>query len=229
MSEKTNLPATTYDGDGFYDTGDDGRLLKGYKKKCDVTQQIPWQKHDGTADTALYLVAATLEAVQRWQNQRPIETIIETPNRLLPDDDELREWNARIPREQWERGPDGNLRAPWQRAHIAYLFDPEICQQCTYIGGSIGAGIAVSEVRKATVLRRKLRGTKAIPLVKLNTQPFKTRYGMKARPWLEIVGWANDGEPTLRIEKAEPTKKSAKKLARRQEPDDVDLDDELPF
>jgi hypothetical protein len=240
--DKANLPARIT-GDGFYDT-DDGRLIVGTVKKCDVTQQTPWPSYDGSPDTTTYLVAKTLSAVQRWQNQRPIETVIETPERPLPqrthDRDELDEWNAEIPKREWETGPDGRPRGPWQRAHFVYLVNSETCEQYTAVGGSIGMEIAVRELRKAVSLKRQLSRTNALPLVRLKTQPFKTAYGMKARPWFEIVGWANDSAPTAQLEPPpaarlehevppcdEPAKRSKGRKA--EPPPPWDDDDEQPL
>jgi hypothetical protein len=205
--DETDLPVPIAPGDGFYDA-DDGRLVRGGLKKCDVTQQIPWRKYDGSADDATYLVAQTLSAVQRWQNQRPVETVIETPEQPLPrrthEHDELDDWNGQIPRREWEAGPGGEPRGPWQRSHFAYLVNPETFEQFTFVGGSIGAEIAIRELRKQTVLKRRLSRTSAFPLVKLKTMPFKTAFGLKARPYFEIVGWANDSEPAAQLDHHQP-------------------------
>jgi hypothetical protein len=203
-----NLPVLIEPGsDGFYDT-DDGRLIRGAIKKCDTTQQTPWRSWDGGPDVATYLVAKTLSAVQRWQNQKPIETVVETPEKPLPrrthELDELDEWNAAVPRREWEIGPDGKPRGPWQRAHFAYLVNPETFEQFTVVGGSIGMEIAIRELRKQTAFKRRLSHTSAFPLVRLETRPFKTAYGLKSRPHFEIVGWANDNEPAAQLEHKQP-------------------------
>ena len=87
----------------------------------------------------------TAEALQRWENQRPVETIVKQPGRPLPDADEL---NAKIPKKRWEKGLDGQLRAPWVKQHIAYLLDPKDASVFTFINSTVGARIAVERLER---------------------------------------------------------------------------------
>src|SRR5262249_7605188 len=128
MSEdaKTELPMKSETlpaiADGFDDNTDaDNRLIQGTIIAC---VDGLWNAKDGTSlsQGARYVVLSTAEALQRWEAQRPVETILKQPGQALPDLDEL---NAKIPKKRWEKGLDGELRAPWVHQFIAYLLNPK--------------------------------------------------------------------------------------------------------
>jgi hypothetical protein len=78
-----------------------------------------WVTRDGEELPAdLELVAVDVaRVVQKWQDQQPVETIILEPHRKFPD---IEQMNAETPKEEWDEGPDGQLRGPWQSQHILY-------------------------------------------------------------------------------------------------------------
>jgi hypothetical protein len=129
VAKTENLPAVVVDHDGFDDTGADDRLIQGTIIRC---VDGVWSAKDETSfskETRL-IVLNTSEALQRWENQRPVETIIKKPGQRLPDLDEL---NAKIPKRRWEKGLDGQPRAPWVKQNIAYLLDPKDASVFTFI------------------------------------------------------------------------------------------------
>ena len=108
---------------------------------------------------------AVNKVLQRWQEERVVETIAQRP---LPDPDEM---NAAIPQSEWEEGPDGKPRPPWQLAHIVYLLEIETCEKLTFVSATIGAKIAVSALQDRVAWMRKLRGTDVVPQVELSLKP----------------------------------------------------------
>jgi len=107
-SEETsseNLPAVVGD-DGFDDTDIDDRLIKGT-----ILRAVDgvWSTRDGTDLPSVLIALSTTKAVQHWQDQKPVETIVKEPGKRLPDIEEL---NAKIPKKKWEAGLDGEPRAP---------------------------------------------------------------------------------------------------------------------
>jgi hypothetical protein len=126
---------------------------------------------------------AVNKVLQRWQEERVIETIAQKP---LPDAEEM---NAAIPQIEWDKGPDGKPRPPWQLAHIVYLLDIETCEKLTFVSASIGAKIAVCALQDRVAWMRKLRGADVVPQVELSFKPMSTRFGMRKRPDFKIVGW----------------------------------------
>jgi hypothetical protein len=185
-----NLPTVT-DHDGFDDTDIDNRLIQGTITRCvdgvwSAKDETPFSK-----DTRL-IVLNTAEALQRWENQRPVETILKSPGQTLPDLDEL---NAKIPRKRWEKGLDGQLRAPWVHQYIAYLLDSRDATVFTFINNTVGARIAVERLRDRVKLMRALRGEKVVPVVELGAKSMKTGFGPKKRPDFVVHDWRNLGGP----------------------------------
>lgn len=179
-----NLPAIVDEWND--DTDSNGaRVIQGTIIKCIDGH---WFDRDKTpiAAGAQFLVLSTTQIIQRWEGQRPVETIIKVPGEPLPNIDVL---NAKVPRDQWELGFDGTPRPPWQHQHVVYLLDPVSCARFTFASGTIGASIAVADLRDAVKWQRAMRGANVYPLVTLATKAMKTRFGQKLRPEFKIVGW----------------------------------------
>jgi hypothetical protein len=166
--------------DGFDGSLQSGRLLKGMFAKW--TDSAGWHDRDGMALPSLVLVIAVFEFLQRWSNKKP-DIITEKP---LPDPESL---NASIPQSEWELDLNGKPRPPWAHAVGAYLVDPASGAIFTYANSTMGAHMAIDQLREATVVMRSLRGMRVTPLVKLTSRPFKTSFGMRTRPFFEIVEW----------------------------------------
>ena len=178
------------DDDGFDGALTSGRLIKGTILRWNETNG--WLDRDGLRPPEPLLVLACSEALQRWQNKRPIETITSKP---LPD---LQDLNAAVPQQEWEPGLDGRPKPPWVHQVLVYLIDPASAGFYTYLNSMVGARIAWDQLREKVITMRALRGVRVVPLVKLTHRPMKTAFGMKHRPEFEIVGWRNlGGEPPL--------------------------------
>jgi hypothetical protein len=151
-----------------------------------------WKTKDGlTVDPDLKLVAmGTTTIIQCWQDKMPVDTIYETPGQPLPDVDEL---NAQIPRNEWPIGVNGEPQGPWQLQRLLYLLDPATANKFTFATGTIGGAIAISKLKECVTDYRRLQGEGVCAVVTLANAPFKTKYGMKVRPSLRIVGWHHFG------------------------------------
>jgi hypothetical protein len=205
QTEKDEHLPTVVSGDGFEDHDGDSRLIQGAVVKC---LDGHWSSKDGTvltADTRL-VALSTATALQRWKDNKPAETILKTPGQPLPDVEDL---NARIPEAEWEMGLGGVKRAPWVRQHIVYLLNPQDASVFTFINSTSGAAIAVSRLKDRVKMMRVLRGNRVVPIIKLDTRPMPTQFGMKVRPEFTIVEWRDldsggparvDAGPPLAIE-----------------------------
>jgi hypothetical protein len=185
MSEQTNdenLPAVITD-DGFDDAGAEERLIRGALLRA---VDGVWSTRDDTDVPPGLIALATVEAVQRWEDQKPVETIIKRPGQVLPDVDEL---NAKIPKKRWETGLDGNPRPPWVLQHGVYLLNPRDASLFTYLNSTAGARIAIRELKDKVAMMRKLRGVNVVPFVELSAKPMRTQFGVKQRPFFKIVDW----------------------------------------
>jgi hypothetical protein len=183
MNEETKRQVITTDGYDDVNTSDN--LIQGAILKC---VDGFWSSKDGTIipPKAQMIALATLECLQHWQDQQPIETITKKPGKPLPDVDEL---NAAIPKKTWEKDLNGEPKAPWSKAWGVYLLDPKDASIYTYINSTVGAEIAVSRLKNRVHWMRALRGDKVVPVVELSSKPMKTKHGTKQRPEFTVVEW----------------------------------------
>jgi hypothetical protein len=136
------------------------------------------------------IVLMTTEALQHWQERRPVETIMRTPDKGLPDVEKL---NAQIPVKDWEPGLDGNPRPPWQHQYITYLLDENTAEMFTHLNSTVGTRIATQQLEDKITWMRALRGNDVFPVVELADKPMKTKIGQKIRPHFRIVDWRRLG------------------------------------
>ncbi len=180
-----NLPTVINDDD----SDDVGRVIQGTLLKC---VDGNWRDRDGLpipANTQLLAVGSTT-IIQRWLEQMPIDTIVKRPGEPLPDVDQL---NSLIPQNEWEEGIDGKPRPPWQRQLVVYLLDEATAEKFTFASGTIGARIAVENLRDRMRSMRALRGVNVVPVIELANKPMKTRFGGKMRPEFKIMDWREFG------------------------------------
>jgi hypothetical protein len=92
----------------------------------------------------------------------------------------------------WQAGPDGKKRDPWQNSRYLYLTIPETAQILTFStaswsgrGAVIGLGDQISRMRVARP------GVSAV--VELSSAPHKTKFGTGLKPIIRVVGWVGGG------------------------------------
>ena len=181
--------------DGWDDAdGADDRVIQGTLIKCVDGHWTDRDKHAIPAGTRL-LALSTHQLLQRWQDDQPVETIPKKPGEPLPDVDEL---NARIPRDQWEssastasRGRHGSISTQFICSTVTSA------ERFTFINSTVGARIAVENLKDQVKWMRAMRGADVFPVVELSSAPMKTKMGTKIRPDFRVVGWRQlgDGEP----------------------------------
>ena len=187
--QKEHLPAVVGDWDGFDDADANDRLIQGTIVRC--VDGVWGAKDETELSSDLRLLAlSTALALQRWENGLPAETIIKRPGEPLPNVDEL---NKKIPQKKWEKGIDGKPRPPWQKQYVVYLLDPATAAVFTFINSTKGAEIAVEHLKRRVKLMRALRGDRVVPVVKLDSKPMSTQFGIKQRPEFTITDWRELG------------------------------------
>jgi hypothetical protein len=218
------------------------RLIQGVIAKCVDGR---WADSDGLPLPAELLVVGTTRALQCWKDQYPVDTIIEQPDEPLPDVDEL---NAQIPEREWGLGLDNKPRPPWQLNYVVYLLNPDTADTYTFLNSTTGARIAVERLDDKFRWMRRMRGSGAVPIVRLDSRPMKTKTGPKMRPEFTIVEWRDIGtapgieqKTTPQIEQRkpapDPTPANPSKPAVKRKPGkpvkpvtrQEELDDEIPF
>ena len=174
------------DDDGYSGSLVSGRLIKGQLLRWNETKG--WLDRDGLRPPEVMLAIALSEALQCWKGKKPVETITDKP---LPD---VRALNETVPESEWEPGLDGKPKPPWVHQCIAYLIDPASGGTFTYLNSTVGARIAIDQLKEKVITMRALRGgVRVVPVVRLTHRPMKTFVGMKHRPELEIVEWRKLG------------------------------------
>jgi hypothetical protein len=203
------------------------RLIKGSILRC---VDGKWTDTAGIAPPERLVALGTTQALQCWSGGKPTDTVMASPGKPLPSADEL---NSQIPEDEWEKGLDGKPRAPWVLQHVAYLVDPVSCEAYTFINGTFGAKIAVERLAERVATMQRLRGGAALPVVKLESRPMKTKFGTKLRPEFAIVEWREFADqPEVKAIEHKPKADDAK-AARPGKPVapltlSEELNDELP-
>lgn len=172
--------------DGFSGSIAGGRLIKGQFLRWNETND--WMDRDGLRPPETMLAVALSEALQRWKDKKPIETITEKP---LPNIDDL---NASVPQAEWAIGLSGKPEAPWKHQYVVYLLDPVTAGFFTYLNSTFGARIAHEQLKEKVITMRTLRGERVVPVVRLSRRPMKTFVGWKQRPEFEVVDWRRLGD-----------------------------------
>jgi hypothetical protein len=196
------------------------RLIKGTILRC---VDGKWADGVGAPPPALLIALGTTQAVQCWSGGKPTDAVMAQPGKPLPDVDEL---NSQIPQEEWEVGLDGKPKTPWVLQHVAYFIDPVSAESYTFINGTFGARLAVEKLADRVANMRRLRGGNALPVVKLESRPMKTKFGTKQRPEFTIVEWRDvggDGDEVKAIEHQPVGKPIAPPTASEE------LNDEIPL
>ena len=163
------------------------------------TNEAMWVTRDGDELSAdLELVAVDVgRVVQKWQDDRTVETIILQPHQKFPDVEEM---NEKVPKKEWVEGPDGNMRGPWQAQHILYLLDPKTMDKYTFPTGTTGGRIAIRELVDKTTWMRRLRGPTVYAVVLLSDTFMNTKWGGRQRPHFKIVHWISLGSESGQVE-----------------------------
>src|SRR5215469_5080024 len=134
--------------DGFDDFNDEGdnRIIQG--KLVKFTNEATWESGEEELPSDLELIVIDVSrVVQKWHDGNPVETIILAPKEPWPN---IKAMNDAVPREDWEDGPDGNPRGPFQGQYIVYMWDPKTGERYTYPTGTTGGGMCVRELVRAT-------------------------------------------------------------------------------
>jgi hypothetical protein len=114
------------------------------------SNEAMWVTRDGDELSAdLELVAVDVgRVIQKWQDDRPVETIVLQPHQKFTDVEEM---NEKVPKTEWVEGPSGNMRGPWQLQHLVYLLDPKTMDRFTFPTSTTGGRIAVRDLRDKTM------------------------------------------------------------------------------
>jgi hypothetical protein len=124
---------------------------------------------------------------------------------------------------EWPDGLDGKPNDPWRYAKFLYLLDPMSAEVFTFTSSTTGGRIGISDLAAQIGLMRRTRPG-AVPIVELQSRQMKTKFGMKPRPFFQVVGWRVKSDEAQKL------------IADSTDKDDGDgaktvnaFDDEIPF
>jgi hypothetical protein len=162
-----------------------GKLVK-------FSNDAKWIDRDGNEIPGeLELVAAgVVRLVQKWEDQKPVETIFIQPHQKFPDVEAM---NEKIPRKEWVEGPDKKLRGPWQAQHVLYLVDLKTMDKYTYPTSTTGGRVAIRDLRDKIVWMQKFKGSQVFPVVVFAKAWMNTKFGGRWRPSFTIRKWVRLG------------------------------------
>lgn len=165
------------------DGGGATRLIKGTKLK--FTNNSEWEGNDDIVIEAdhEFIVVELVRAVQKWIDQRPVETRVLPLLEKFPDIDEL---NEAAPKEEWTE-KFGKKVGPWQKCWVVYLLDPETMRIYTWPTDTVGGHQAVRDLREATGMARRMYGDGIYPRVHLSDIHMNTQFGGRQRPDFKII------------------------------------------
>src|SRR6516162_4297417 len=203
--KKDSTPADNFSGWEDGTEGDDrpegAGIIQGSLVK--FSNEATWVTRDGDELPAdLELVAVDVgRVVQKWQDDRPVETIVLQPHQKFPD---IEEMNEKVPKKEWVEGPEGNMRGPWQAQHILYLLDLKTMDKYTFPTGTTGGRIAVHDLRDKTMWMRRLRRPNVYAVVLLSDTFMNTKWGGRQRPHFKIMRWVSLGSEGGQVEVLPP-------------------------
>ncbi len=224
MNDTTVKMPAVYEDDGFNPIAPTDRIIIGTLLKFNAEGKWTEMGITFPASTRLLALAVT-DVLQRWHDQRVIETITAKP---LPDPEKL---NKLIPENEWEVDVSGKPRKPWQHTWVIYLLNEATCEKYTYANSTVGTRIAVETLQDRVAWMRRLRGANIVPEVELGSRPFKTQYGMRPRPDFKIAGWRHLGGEPQAAPLPAPTAKPIERISEPVEPVSTqeELNDQIPW
>jgi hypothetical protein len=150
---------------------------------------------EGTRLVALDTAAAWV----KWFQSRPIAHKLRRAGHRLPDRNELGD----LDEVDWEIGPDGKPKDPWQNTRFVYFSDAMSGEEFTFSTSTWGGRAAVSDLAEEIYrMRRDKPG--ALPVVELCAAPMLTRFGKKSKPLFRVIDWCTSASLSDQVNDTTP-------------------------
>jgi hypothetical protein len=182
---------------GYLDDDDDrsSRTIRG--RRVIFLEGIWYDNSETPLPSELRVLVHTITSVFRvWLHGDLIEEVVKAPGASLPDP-ELR--NREIPQAEWDvdRFDETKKRKPASISRLLYMVAPD-GEEFTYIHDTVGANIAVGELKEKIRNVRQWRGDPYLcPIVSFETKAMPTRFSTKPkpRPFFQIHEYRSFGKP----------------------------------
>jgi hypothetical protein len=207
------------DNDGFADAAADysENLLRGELLKCTDGHWFVGKEGSALAHDTRMVALGTAASWVKWVNGKPDEFRIRRAGETMLERDELGDNVAA----DWETGPDGQPRDPWQNTRFLWLVDPKTAAAYTFSTSSWSGRSAVIGLGDQ-ITRMRVARPGVNPIIEFSSAPLQTKFGRKMKPVLKIVGWVGGGGEGADV------KQIGKAPAKAEVLDDM-MDDACPF
>jgi hypothetical protein len=181
-----NNLATLQTDDGWGDAAAENaeRVIKGTLLKFSDWRWLKGKEGTEVEKGTTLVALGTAAAWVKWASGKPVEYRMRQEGRRLSDREELGD----LDETQWELGPDGGLKDPWQNTRFVYLVDPVTAEAYTFSTSSWGGRQAVADLGEQKQ-RVRYGQPGAVPVVELDAVPMQTKYGRKSKPFFKVIGW----------------------------------------
>jgi hypothetical protein len=212
--------------DGWEDAAADfnNDVVRGDLIKCSDGHWTVGRDNAPIREGTCLVAIGTAASWVKWRDNKPVEYRIRQRGEPMPDRKDLGDTDEN----DWESGPDGKPRDPWQNTRFCYFTDPKSAALFTYSTATWSGRSAVIGLGDQ-IMRMRTARPGATAHVEFQTRPSQTKYGRKMVPVLKIVGWTfpvGDGAPgqgsggSMKVIEQKPVKEAVT--------DDM-LDDAIPF
>jgi hypothetical protein len=194
MSTELSTYNPTDDGwnDAASDAGD--RVLRGSLLKfSDGRWSIGKEGTDTAPDLRLVAVSTTAAWV-KWKDGKPVEYRIRDAGHAMRHRETLGDEDE----SEWEVGPDGRPKDPWQNTRFVHLIDLKTAAEFTFSTSSFGGRRCVEDLG-GQISKMRAAHPGALPIVNLSRAMMDTKYGRKTRPVLEVVDWKRSFSPNPQL------------------------------
>jgi len=140
-----------------------------------------------------YIVIELREGWRRLEAGSRPEWLMRAPGQPKPE-------QPYVPESEYVTDLSEQRVSPWRYLKWLYLVDASSGVISTLEVGSVGGLMSVAELGQQIAGMRQLKGSEALPVIELDVQAFKTKFGMKKRPEFRVVGWKatnNESVPAL--------------------------------
>ncbi|CUU15689.1 hypothetical protein ACT4MK_32070 [Bradyrhizobium barranii] len=192
----TAMQAYTLVDDGWNSPIDDegaGRQIQGTLLRFDDKQWFAGKEKAAIPNGSCYIALSIRTGWKRWENGKVVDFVTEIDGHY-PNRHEL----GYTDESKWECGPDDKPTDPLQNSREVLLIDPHTCTAYTFCTASAGGRSAVDDLKNAVRNARRLRPG-VVPLLSLEWQVMRTKYGMRSKPYFKIVDWSIPGAEVIAI------------------------------
>lgn len=196
MNEITKKEWAPPAADGWNDIADQAekRLIQGQLVKFNEGKWLLGKEAVEIKEGGRFEARSGAVAWAKWRGGKTVDYRQPKPGMAMPTREELGDDDP----SQWELGPDDKPRDPWRLTFFVYLEDPQTAEVFTFSTASWGGRNCV-ETLAAQTKRMREKHPDAVPMVELRSAPMKTRYGLKSKPVLKVVGWLNTDLDPARV------------------------------